>query len=398
MVTTAPRAVPTQAAPAAAAPSTGRPRRRLHSLDGLRFLAAVGVMLYHFTAMWSTSWDTSPGEIFPGLGGAMIYLTLAPELFFVVSGFVILWTAWGRSVPAVVASRLARLYPPYWAALLLTSVLLLVIWPAGKDVSLGEALVNTTLLQEALGVRHVDGVYWTLWAELRFYALITVLVAVGLTRRRVVVVAALWPPVALVAERLGWETASMLLISRYAPYFAGGMLLFLIFCDGHRRGLWALVSGNVLLALHTTVDVTVSTIAEVTVFEADPRLVATAVVATFGGVALLTMSPLSRISWGVLPGLGAITYGVYLVHQFWGLWVIHLLHEHLPPYVTLVAAVTVSLALAVLVHHAVEKPLNAPVRRGLERVLTRAGRHRTSRRVSTSAQQPGPPRAPAQTA
>lgn len=379
MVTTAPVAAsrvatpsPTSAPPARPTPrveGSTRPRRRLHSLDGLRFAAAVGVMLYHFTAMWSESWDRSPGEIFPTLGGAMIYLTLAPELFFVVSGFVILWTAWGRDVAGFAASRLARLYPPYWAALALTSVLLLVIWPAGKDLTWGEALVNTTLLQEPLGVRHVDGVYWTLWAELRFYALVAVLVAVGLTTRRVIAFAALWPPLALLVERLGWETPTMLLMPRYAPYFAGGMLLFLIFRDGHRAWLWALVGGNVLLALHTTVEPTVSTIAQVTVFEADPRLVTLAVLSTFGGVALLTMSPLARISWGVLPGLGAITYGVYLVHQFWGLWVIDVLHDHLPPYATLAAAVAVSIALALVIHHGVEKRLHGPVRDTLERVL-----------------------------
>ena len=142
---------------------------RLYSIDGLRFLAAIGVVLYHFMVRWSAVWGEHPGDRFPSSGQALLYFALAPELFFVVSGFVILWTAWGRSVPQVVASRLARVYPAYWAALAMTSVLLLVIWPEGKRISLGEVAVNVTLLQEAFGVRNVDGVYWTLWTELRFY-------------------------------------------------------------------------------------------------------------------------------------------------------------------------------------------------------------------------------------
>src|SRR5690606_22606190 len=110
----------------------GRPERsanperpaRIYTLDGLRFVAAIGVMLYHFTARWSLAWGTEPVERFPVVGHITTYFALAPEMFFVISGFVILWTAWGRTVPKVVASRVARLYPSYWAALAPTSVLL----------------------------------------------------------------------------------------------------------------------------------------------------------------------------------------------------------------------------------------------------------------------------------
>ena len=59
------------------------------------------------------------------------------------------------------------------------------------------------MLQSAVGVDHVDGVYWTLWTELRFYLLLGVLSLVGITRRRVVGVAILWPWAALLAEHAG---------------------------------------------------------------------------------------------------------------------------------------------------------------------------------------------------
>ncbi|HMO10961.1 MAG TPA: acyltransferase family protein [Actinotalea sp.] len=176
---------PNRTAPAASTPG------RLRPLDGLRFLAAAGVVLYHFTAR-APQWGEPAGERFPVVGEVSVYFSLAPQLFFVISGFVILWSAWGRSVPQVVASRVARLYPAYWAALALTAVLLLVVWP-GWRITPGQVAVNATLLQSAVGVSHVDGVYWTLWAELRYYLLVVALVAVGLTRRRVLAFAALWP-------------------------------------------------------------------------------------------------------------------------------------------------------------------------------------------------------------
>ncbi len=373
MVTT-----PTSVTVRAARPS------RLYSLDGLRFVAAIGVLLYHFTARWSTVWGEEPVERFGVLGHVTTYFALAPELFFVISGFVILWTAWGRTVPAVVASRVARLYPSYWTALALTSLLLLVIWPDGKRISLTEVAVNVTLLQEAFGVRHVDGVYWTLWTELRFYLLVVVLVAIGLTRRRVIAFAALWPVAGLAVEALGWDLAQTVLISRYAPLFAGGMLLFLIFRDGHTRVLWALVAGNAAIAVHNVVPAQMRSLGRNTGYDPSPVLLGVLVVACFATVAVLSLTRVAWLDWRVLTTLGALTYPLYLVHEFWGWWVIHLLHDVLPTAVTLLAATLTALALALVIHHGVEKRVNPPMRRWLERVLSRAGRSgRPGRPAST---------------
>ena len=282
----------------------GAADRRLYSVDALRFVAAVGVVVYHFVVRWSTVWGEDPGTRFADAGPVIMYFALAPELFFVVSGFVILRTAWGRSVPQLVASRLARLYPAYWAALALTSFLLLVVWPEGKRVSLGEVAVNLTLAQEAFGVRNIDGVYWTLWTELRFYLLIAIFVAVGITRRRVIALAATWPPVALLVEALGWGAGSTLLISRYAPFFAGGMVLYLIYRDGHHRLLWALVAGNVGMALYTTVPALTATLRNVTAFEPNSLLLGVVVVGLFAAVAVAALTRLRAMSWRFLAVLG----------------------------------------------------------------------------------------------
>lgn len=352
------------------------PATRLRTLDGLRFVAAVGVLLYHFTARWSMAWGQEPGQQFPVLGRLTSYLALAPELFFVISGFVILWTAWGRTVPAVIASRLARVYPAYWAALALTSLLLLVIWRDGKQISLAEVAVNVTLLQEAFGVRHVDGVYWTLWTELRFYVLVVLLVAVGLTRRRVLVFTALWPLAGLGAALLGIGVLETVLISRYAPLFAGGMLLYLIYRDGHGWLPWSLLAGNVVLAVHNVVPAQTASLGRNTAFEPSPVILAALVVGCFATVAALTLTRLRRIDWPALTAIGAVTYPLYLVHEFWGWWVISLLHDVVPTGVTLAAAAGVSLALAWAIHHGVEQRVNRPVRAWVERVLTPSARRR----------------------
>lgn len=362
---------PTPPTPPRDEPGAGS-RSRLHAIDGLRFLAAIGVVVYHFTALWSTVWGEDPGERFAATGPVTLYFSLAPELFFVVSGFVVLWTAWGRSPAQVLASRVARVYPAYWVALAMTSALLLLVWPDGKHITPGEAAVNVTLLQEPLGVRHVDGVYWTLWAELRFYVLVTLLVAVGVTRRRVLAFATVWPLAALVVDRLGWDLAGTILISRYAPFFAGGMVLFLIHRDGHARLPWLLVAGNAALAVWTNAPVKAGELDAATTLTADRTGIGIALAGCFALVALVGVTRLRRLDAPWLTTLGGLTYPLYLIHLLWGWWFIHLVHRWLPTPVTLVAAIAFVLALAVGIH-AVEERANRPFRHALQRGLERLG-------------------------
>ena len=94
-----------------------------------------------------------------------------------------------------------------------------------------------------------------------------------------------------------------------------------------------------------------------------PFLAATVVAAMFGLVALATLTPLSRIGWGWLTTLGALTYPLYVVHEYWGWYVIHLLHDRLTPALTVLAAAAFSIALASAIHRFVERPLGPRLRR-----------------------------------
>jgi peptidoglycan/LPS O-acetylase OafA/YrhL len=347
----------------------GRPR--LYAIDGLRFLAALGVVLYHFTARWSQVWGDDPGHVFPEIGPVVIYGALGPELFFVISGFAILMTAWGRDVPHVIASRLARLYPSYWIALIATSVLLLWIWPAGKDISVGEALVNLTMFQEAFGVRHVDGVYWTLWTELRFYGLMVVFVAWGITRRRLLWACALWPlaaQAALELEAPSW--LRLVLLEQYAPFFAGGMLIYLMYREGRSTVAWLIVAMNAALAVYNIVPWQMDSVGANTVFTPSPWVLGLLTVGCFAVVAVLTLTRLQHLRWAWLMPVGALTYPLYLIHEYWGWWVIDNLAGHANRWVVLGAAVALATVLAWLIHQA-EKRLGPPMRRRIEHTLRR---------------------------
>jgi peptidoglycan/LPS O-acetylase OafA/YrhL len=354
---------------------------RLAGLDGVRFLAAAGVLVYHYTVRDSHAWGRPPAEMFPELGGWVVYAALGPELFFVISGFVILMTAWGRSVPDVVSSRVARLFPAYWTCVLLTGALLLWIWPGGKDVTGGQVALNLTMVQSLFEVGNVDGVYWTLWAELRFYALIVLLTAIGITRRRVVLFATLWPTAALVADGVGPGWLRTVLVAQYAPLFAAGMLLFVVHREGHSRGLWALVAANTGAAAWLVVPDQLEQQLRNTGESPSGPVLGLLVAACVALVAAVTLTRAARVRWRWLTAAGALTYPLYLIHEHWGWWVIAHVYPAVPPWVAFVLAAGFSLALAAVVHHGVERrvgpPLRRAVRRGLERVPVRAsGRRR----------------------
>lgn len=371
-------ALPRVAGVPAAATAPAAPARapRMAALDGLRFLAALGVLAYHFTTRETTAWGRDLAEVAPAVAPWAVYTSLGPELFFVISGFVILMTVWGRSVPDVIGSRVARLFPAYWVAVLATGALLLWVWP-GKVVSGGQVLVNLSLLQSLVDVKHVDGVYWTLWVELRFYLLIVLFAAVGITRRRVLWFAALWPAAAMLARVLGMSDAVTWLVAPYAPLFAAGMVLFVIHRTGHAVLPWLLVVGNAALAATALVPARMRSLGENSVVAPRPALLTAALLGCVALVAVVALTPLARWRWVGLTAAGALTYPLYLTHEYWGLWVVHLLHGRLPVAAVLAAAVALSLALAWLVHRLVEVPCGPRLRRA-----TTAGCARLSARVA----------------
>lgn len=355
-------------APAAAAPTphAARPATtsgpRLAALDGLRFLAALGVLAYHFTARQTDAWGRDLAEVAPAVAPWAVYTSLGPELFFVISGFVILMTAWGRGVPDVIGSRVGRLFPAYWVAVLATGALLLFVWP-GKHITGDQVLVNLTLLQSMVDVGHVDGVYWTLWVELRFYLLVVLLAAWGVTRRRVLWVAALWPAAAMLARATGPSELVTLLVAPYAPLFAAGMALYVIHRTGHALMPWLLVAGNGTVAVAALLPSRMESLGRNSVVAPDPLLLALALSGCIGLVALVALTPLSRWRWAGLTAAGALTYPLYLTHEYWGLWIVHLIGGRAPVAVTLATAVAVSLALAWAVNRAVERPFGPRLRR-----------------------------------
>lgn len=169
-------------------PTINRPERKLPitGLDVIRFFAAFLVMAYHLAFWsWAVPYEATASAItggvpaFPSLTWLSWFGGVGVDIFFVLSGFVIVYSA-GRDSRSFARSRVLRLVPGALVSACLSAVTLLALntIPAGS--------VATRFLRSIFFVPYgpwIDGVYWTLGIEVVFYTSIFVLLKAASVER-----------------------------------------------------------------------------------------------------------------------------------------------------------------------------------------------------------------------
>ncbi|MFJ5529714.1 acyltransferase family protein [Streptomyces sp. NPDC093261] len=346
---------------------------RLRALDGLRLVAALMVAAYHYGGRdgeVAQAWGTSPRHQFPTLHSLFAYGCLGVQVFFVISGFVICMSGWGRPLRSFFASRAARLLPAYWAAIVLVTAVFALPVVAYKAVSPSDALVNLTLMQQPLGVDRVLGVCWTLWAEIRFYALFALCIVLpGANRQRVILFCACWTLAAAVAQGAQQPLLDIVLMPEYAPFFIGGIGLYLVHRDRRDAYAWGIVAVSWLIGQHYAVRGLWHAANAPGFSYRSAYGIILVVTLGFLAVAAIALGLLGWANWRWLTVAGALTYPFYLVHEHLGWVVIHALHQGLdiPSYGVFLLTVAAMLLLAWLLNRFVEERLTPRIRRALTR-------------------------------
>lgn len=277
-------------------------KARLYGLDGLRGLAALSVVLFHYTVKY----DQVYGERLPVASPLGFDVgQYGVELFFMISGFVIFMTLDKTKHAAdFVVSRLSRLYPAYWVALATTFVVLSFGILADKHVGFMQLAANLSMLQGLIGVRHVDGVYWSLQVELVFYVWMLLFWATGMLPYigHILIAWLLTSAFAHIRPDLldpSLPLGKHLLILRYIPYFAMGIGFF----------LW---SARRMRSRTTMALVVLSLLAVKPASDHERMLVSLGLPALFW---LAVSGRTVVFEHRVLVFLGAISYPLYLLHQ-----------------------------------------------------------------------------------
>lgn len=131
-------------------------KSRVNEIDLLRFLAALSVVFFHYSFRGYAA-DGLSRMPYPFLAPFTKYGYLGVELFFMISGFVILMTVASGSLRTFIISRFTRLYPAFLACCTITFIVTILIGAPKFSASLRQYIINMTMLGKFVGIPSIDG-------------------------------------------------------------------------------------------------------------------------------------------------------------------------------------------------------------------------------------------------
>lgn len=281
--------------------------KRIEMLDYGRFIAAGFVLLFHYTyngfQNGKISSIVSPFEEFINITK---YGYLGVEFFFMISGYVIFISARNRTATDFAVSRLVRLYPAFWTAVLFTASVAVFFGGSNMSVTPTQVIANLTMIPAALGFDYVDGVYWTLFLEIKFYALVFLILLFGL-KAKMETLFLFWPMLMGVAYITGYQ--HVLFLGGYYTFFAAGAVFAIARKRNDLSTVISLAFGFAMCLLFSTSDVRPGFSSEII-----------GGVITIFFIFFLFMNSIhsSRLYLPKARLVGAMTYPIYLIHAHFG--------------------------------------------------------------------------------
>ncbi|WP_420210467.1 acyltransferase family protein [Burkholderia aenigmatica] len=339
---------------------------RIPELDLFRFVAAVAVVFFHY-AFRGYAADDMTTMHYPALEPVAKYGYLGVHLFFMISGFVILMTAGDGSIKRFIASRASRLLPAFWACCTITFLVTLAIGGDRFAATWPQYLVNMVMLGGGFGTDSIDGAYWSLGAELRFYRLVGILLLIGQIRR-----AERWLFVWLIATVwVEWHQIVKLqafLVTDYAGFFIAGAAIFLIRERGLSPSRILLVGAAWVLSLYHESRL-LPYFSEHLKHPLNPAIVAIVMTAFFVVMLVLALRRTPMLASPRWVWFGAVSYPLYLIHQHVGYMLFNRVGTAVDQVAMFWVVVAAAIVAALLVHVVVEKPIAGPLKRGLLHVF-----------------------------
>jgi peptidoglycan/LPS O-acetylase OafA/YrhL len=342
---------------------------RYELLDGLRGLACLGVLLHHL-----------------GIAPIGHYAVM---VFFVISGYCITASAHsslrrGDSFLTYVSKRIRRIYPPYLAAVVFfacTRVMKSALTDVPWHPTALTWVQNLTLTQWVSIPFHpvawppqnpalFVAAFWSLNYEEQFYLVMGLLLilaqqrVLGLTRG-IFVLAAVGLAWNMVVPG-GWICGVFI---EYWAHFALGAALYFVLCRFPRPTVWVSFIATVVVLGAVCVACLWNFIPGEE-FETGHRCYIELGLLSAASLLLLLMRPASAaisrsLLWQPIAAVGAVSYSLYLVHQF-NLTLVataaaHMLPADWPPAVFIVLEVLLHLGIATVFWYLFERPfLNRP--------------------------------------
>jgi peptidoglycan/LPS O-acetylase OafA/YrhL len=342
-------------------PIPTQPRARWFEIDGLRGLCALAVMAFHFSFRIDEFVPREQNPLMFSIPGVSIRIIgeIPVYVFFMISGFVISFTLdHCRTWNDFVVSRFSRLFPTYWTV----TVGAAVVWTAfpilGRTVAWTVVAVNMTMLQEFLRVDTLIAVYWSLTAELAFYALMLAIFASG-RWPRVLTIVAYWLAASVIfgvacaifgPRQVPVPTLVATALNLFhAPYFAAGIAFYSVTKQGWTSSAMVLIGGAII-----------------GYFAHLPIAAAAILTCVTGMWVLVIRGNLRALAAPPLQFLGTVSYALYLCHTVVGFAMFAALPQA-GLAIRFTAAFAASLIVATVLTYGIEKPALNGIRRRYRR-------------------------------
>lgn len=338
---------------------------RIFQLDLFRFIAAISVVLFHYSYRLQYK---KPNESyrFIELESITQYGYLGVDFFFMISGFVIFLSVKHGSVNRFIISRLSRLYPAYWISILLTTLCILIFSNPDYTVSLKQFLANLTMFHRYIGIPSVDGVYWSLMVEMKFYIMIGLFLFFNQIKNIKYIIIA-WLLISILTifleqSMLFTKVLSFALITNYSSLFIAGMLFYLMYAGENCTLYNLLLLVCLSLSLYNGIEIT-------KILEArdgvsfNSFIASGIIVVQYVLFYLISNGKLKILNKSYFLVIGAITYPLYLIHQNIGYLILEKYSTITNRYSLLIALILGAILISYFISRFWEIPISKLIRK-----------------------------------
>jgi len=313
--------------------------KRLIELDVFRGIAALSVVLYHYTTRYNITFEKETMNWFQ-----FSYGHYGVQLFFIISGFVIFMTLErSKNVIDFIKRRFIRLYPTFWISMIVTFIVTSLTGIIRFERSFIDFFVNFTMIPNLLRFKAIDGVYWSLEVELLFYFFMVILLSFKLLKY-VFSLMFFWFFVGILIQYFKLPYFNVLFITDYSYLFIAGISFYKI---------WKSEKIN-FLKYHILIFLCLSYGFAKNVEEG------IIVLLCFSLFYLFIYQKIKFIAnFKTFRFFGNISYALYLIHQFIGMTIIFFLSKVIDNYFVLLLTplVVVSTLLAYIITYYIENPI-----------------------------------------
>ncbi len=222
--------------------------------------------------------------------------------------------------------------------------------------TISQYLINMTMLSGFIGVSPIDGAYWSLFLEIRFYGLVAIVLLINRIHQAEIFIV-IWLIASFALSIWSISKLHYLLIVDYSAYFIAGATYFLIWSQGLSISRIIVIVSSWLLAMFLSISRLKYFESHYNVFM-NNYIVGSIITAFFVVMLLISLQRtgfIGRSRWQIA---GVLTYPLYLLHQNIGYMIFNLAYPMINSHILFWGTIVIALLSAYSVHLLIEKPFS----------------------------------------